>query len=82
MSTSFELSIEISEQYDFTQKSLDERIQKNTWVKDQWPIVYFIQNDSSKPKKIGYIGESTNAYKRIKNHLENPKRRELNKIIN
>lgn len=78
---SFELSVEISEQYDFTQKSLDERIQKNTWVKDQWPIVYFIQNDSSKPKKIGYIGESTNAYKRIKNHLENPKRLELNKII-
>jgi DUF2075 family protein len=78
---SFELSVEISEQYEFTQKSLDERIQKNNWVKDQWPIVYFIQNDSSKPRKIGYIGESTNAYKRIKNHLENPKRLELNKII-
>jgi DUF2075 family protein/dihydrofolate reductase len=81
MSTSFEISVEISEEYDFTQKSLDERIQKNTWVKDQWPIVYFIQNDSSRPKKIAYIGESTNAYKRIKNHLENPKRLELNKII-
>ncbi len=81
MSTSFEISVEISEEYDFTQKSLDERIQKNTWVKDQWPIVYFIQNDSSRPKKIAYIGESTNAYKRIKNHLENPKRVELNKII-
>lgn len=81
MSELFNLTIDISEQYDFTQKSLDERIQKNTWVKDQWPIVYFIQNDSKKPKKIGYIGESTNAYKRIKNHLENPKRGELNKII-
>ena len=74
MSISFELSIEISEQYDFTNESLTENIEQNTWVKNQWPLVYFIQNESVKPKKIGYIGESTNASKRIKNHLANPKR--------
>jgi uncharacterized protein len=78
---SFKFSIEISEQYDFTNESLAKKIEQNTWVKDQWPIVYFIKNDSFKPQKIGYIGESTNASKRIKNHLDNPKRKDFNKII-
>jgi DUF2075 family protein len=81
MSMKFELSIEISEQYDFTNESLNKNIEQNTWVKNQWPIVYFIKNDSFKPQKIGYIGESTNAIKRIKNHLDNPKRKDFNKII-
>ena len=45
MSLSFKLSIEVSEQYDFTKDSLN-KIEQNTWVKNQWPLVYFIQNDS------------------------------------
>ena len=76
MSLSFELSIEVSEQYDFNKESLN-KIEQNTWVKNQWPLVYFIQNDSI---KIAYIGESTNASSRIKNHLANPERCKLNKI--
>jgi uncharacterized protein len=76
MNVSFELSIEVSEQYDFTKESLN-KIEQNTWVKNQWPLVYFIQNDSV---KIAYVGESTNASIRIKNHLANPERRKLNKI--
>jgi len=76
MSLSFDLSIEVSEQYDFNKKSLN-KIEKNTWVKNQWPLVYFIQNDSI---KIAYVGESTNASSRIKNHLANPERCKLNKI--
>jgi uncharacterized protein len=76
MSLSFELSIEVSEQYDFTKESLN-RIEQNTWVKNQWPLVYFIQNDSI---KIAYVGESTNALSRIKNHLANPERCKLDKI--
>lgn len=76
MSISFDLSIEISEQYDFTKESLI-KIELNPWVRNQWPLVYFIQNESIKK---AYVGESTNASKRIRNHLDSPKKRELNKI--
>lgn len=76
MNLSFELSIEVSEQYDFSKESLN-KIEQNTWVKNQWPLVYFIQNDSI---KLAYVGESTNASIRIKNHLANPERCKLDKI--
>ena len=76
MSLSFDLSIEISEQYDFSKESFS-RIELNPWVKNQWPLVYFIQNET---KKEAYVGESTNALSRIKNHLDNPKKKVLNKI--
>lgn len=70
MSLSFALSIEVSEQYDFNKDSLS-KMNENPWVKNQWPLVYFIQNET---EKIAYIGESTNASSRIKNHLSNPKK--------
>jgi uncharacterized protein len=77
MSLSFELSIEVSELYDFNKDSLD-KIEQNPWVKNQWPLVYFIQNET---QKIAYVGESTNAASRIKNHLGNPKKSTIfNKI--
>ncbi len=76
MSLAFELSIEVSEQYDFTKESLS-KIEKNPWVKNQWPLVYFIQNEK---ERLAYVGESTNASIRIKNHLANPERKKLNKI--
>lgn len=70
MISHFDLSIEISERYDFDNKSLD-KINKNPWVKNQWPLVYFIQNEN---KRVAYVGESTNFSNRIKNHLANPKK--------
>lgn len=76
MSISFELSIEVSEQYPFNKASLF-KIEQNPWVKNQWPLVYFIQNEKI---KIAYVGESTNALSRIKNHLANPDRCKLDKI--
>jgi len=77
MIQSFELSIEVSEQYDFNKESL-EKIKQNIWVKNQWPLVYFIQNEHN---KIAYVGESTNAGSRIKNHLATPKKADaFNKI--
>lgn len=76
MNLSFELSIEVSEQYDFNKDSLI-KIEQNTWVKNQWPLVYFIHNETI---KLAYVGESTNASNRIKNHLANPERCKLNKI--
>lgn len=76
MSLSFELSVEISQPYPFNKDSLPQ-IELNTWVKNQWPLVYFIQNEKSKQ---AYVGESTNALSRFKNHLGNPERTILNKI--
>jgi DUF2075 family protein/DNA replication protein DnaC len=76
MSLVFELSIEVSEPYDFNKASLN-RIEQNPWVKNQWPLVYFIQNETA---KLAYVGESTNALSRIKNHLVNAERLKLNKI--
>lgn len=76
MSLSFELAVEVSEQYDFNKAALSE-IGENRWVKNQWPLVYFIRNESTNQ---AYVGESTNALSRIKNHLDNPKKAVLNKI--
>ena len=76
MSSSFELSVEVSEAYDFNKSAL-ETINKNQWVKNQWPLVYFIQNNS---KRIAYVGESTNFSNRIKNHLANPKKAKANNL--
>ena len=76
MNLSFDLSIEISERYDFNKQSL-ETIEKNPWVKNQWPLVYFIQNEY---RKVAYVGESTNFSSRIKDHLANPKKSVFNQI--
>jgi RecG-like helicase len=76
MNSIYELSVEVSEQYDFNKNALP-KIGQNTWVKNQWPIVYFIQNPI---KKIAYVGESTNAFSRIKNHLSNPEKAMLKTI--
>ncbi len=62
--------------YPFDKDSLPE-IEKNKWVKNQWPLVYFIENNDSKE---AYIGESTNALNRINNHFANPERTRLKKI--
>lgn len=70
MNSNFDLSIEVSERYDFDKNSLN-KINENTWVKNQWPLVYFIQNEK---KRVAYVGESTNFSNRIKNHLANPKK--------
>ena len=70
MSSNFDLSVEVSKRYDFNKNSLEE-INQNIWVKNQWPLVYFIQNEA---KKFAYVGESTNFSNRIKNHLANSKK--------
>ena len=76
MSMTFELSIEVSEPYNFNKEALS-NIEQNHWVKNQWPLVYFIRNEN---KRVAYVGESTSAYNRIKNHLSNPDRANLEKI--
>lgn len=70
MTPNFELSIEVSIPYDFNKNALD-IINENPWVRNKWPLVYFMQNAN---KRIAYVGESTNFSTRIKNHLANPKK--------
>jgi DUF2075 family protein/predicted GIY-YIG superfamily endonuclease len=74
----FELSIQVSEPFPFNLESLKE-IETNQWVRNQWPLVYFLKN---KGKSKAYIGESNNASLRLKNHLANPKKAELFQTVN
>jgi len=46
-------------------------------AEDLWPIVYFIENSK---KQEAYVGESTDAYRRMTNHLQNPIRKDLSKV--
>lgn len=73
--SSSEFAIAISE-FDFSKEALP-AIADNLWVKNQWPLVYFIR---SKTKKAAYVGESTNGLNRIQNHLNNDQRSVLNAI--
>ncbi len=62
--------------YPFSKNALSE-ISENKWVKSQWPLVYLIKNDR---RKLAYVGETTNAFNRIKNHFANEERLILNTI--
>jgi hypothetical protein len=53
----FELSIQVSEPYPFNSDSI-QKIETNQWVRNQWPLVYFLKNERVRK---AYIGESTNA---------------------
>jgi len=79
MNPHFDLSIEISEKYNFNNGALTQ-IAQNPWVKNQWPLVYFIENEIKANKREAYVGESTNFSERIKNHLSNPKREKLTHV--
>ncbi len=50
----------------------------NKYMNNSWPVVYIIKDD-----KVGeaYIGESTNAINRMKNHMANPDRNKLNDLL-
>lgn len=64
--------LEISN-FNFNTKGAED-IKNHRYGKD-WPVVYLIENG----KKI-YIGETTRAHSRTKQHLENPNRKNLKKI--
>ncbi|MCR4263560.1 MAG: DUF2075 domain-containing protein [Candidatus Roizmanbacteria bacterium] len=48
---------------------------KNYKFGRNWPVVYFVED-----KKEAYVGQTTNAYYRSKQHYENPDRRKLKEI--
>lgn len=64
---SYQFSIKGSEEYEL-----------NQYMKNSWPVVYIIKNDKIKE---AYVGESTNALNRMKNHLSNNERKRLNELL-
>lgn len=63
--------------YKFSKAGSDEYV-LNQYMKNSWPVVYIIKSD-----KIGeaYVGESTNAINRMKNHLSNDQRKRLDELL-
>ena len=53
--------------YDF-ENSLFENFSTNHFAKDLWPLVYILSNGES---KTAYVGETTDAYARMRSHLKN-----------
>lgn len=78
MSIALPPTFDISEYYPFSKDGI-EQIKHNRWAKNQWPIVYFI--DNKEKKKKCYIGESTNAVARMCTHLANPEKAILNQVL-
>ncbi len=58
-------------------KDISEKIQRDQFVKNLWPIVYLI-SDSGKRK--AYVGETTDASSRVKSHLRNETKKVLTTI--
>lgn len=69
-------SIQINK-YEFSKEGSAEYV-LNKYMNNSWPIVYIIKNDKLKE---AYIGESTNAINRMKNHLANTERQRLNDVL-
>lgn len=63
--------------YQFSNKGSDEYV-LNQYMANSWPVVYIIKNDKINE---AYVGESTNAINRMKNHLSNSERTRLNELL-
>ena len=59
--------------YDFDSKIFDE-FNSLHYAKDLWPLVYILSDEKSKEV---YVGETTDAYSRMKSHLKNDKKKKL-----
>lgn len=61
----------------FTQADVDSWAQQDP-LHTNWPVVYVIDGNR-RPKKV-YVGETTGAQKRLRQHLKNPKKQGLDSI--
>lgn len=59
--------------YDFDSQIFDE-FNSLHYAKDLWPLVYILSDEKSKEV---YVGETTDAYSRMKSHLKNDKKKKL-----
>lgn len=62
--------------YDFNYSLFDE-FQQNHYAKNLWPIVYILSDGATKE---AYVGETTDTFSRISNHLRNNKKNKLTAI--
>jgi len=68
----FEISVNV-ESYPFNKTDIG-LVRKDVYADDSYPIVYILYNTES---MIAYVGESTNAILRMKNHLSHPEKQKL-----
>ncbi len=62
--------------YDFSQKSLL-KIDENHFVNGLWPLVYILSDGQTKE---AYVGETTDAFSRMSNHLKNNYKNKLTTV--
>ena len=62
--------------YDF-ENSLFESLNTNHFAKDLWPLVYILSDGKT---KTAYVGETTDAYKRLSTHLKHNKKSKLTSV--
>ena len=62
--------------YEF-ENSLFERFNNNHFAKDLWPIVYILSDGTT---KTAYVGETTDAYSRMRTHLKHNKKSKLTSV--
>ena len=63
-------------QYDFSESLFDE-LQTNHYAKDLWPIVYILSDGK---KYEAYVGETTDAYARMRTHLKHKTKKKLTSV--
>lgn len=48
---------------------------------DQYPVVYILYNRNEKKRSVAYIGQTVQVNKRLKQHLNNSKRKEIKEVL-
>lgn len=76
MQEDFISSLQINK-YSFDKAGAEE-FTLNNYMKNSWPVVYIIKDEDLKE---AYVGESTNAINRMKNHLANDERTKLKDLL-
>ncbi len=76
MQDDFIRSLQINK-YSFSKDGTEE-FSLNNYMKNSWPVVYIIKDEDLKE---AYVGESTNAINRMKNHLANDERNKLKDLL-
>lgn len=62
--------------YDF-ENSLFEDFSTNHFAKDLWPLVYILSDGDT---KTAYVGETTDAYSRMRTHLKHKTKSKLTSV--
>ena len=66
-------------QYQFSLNLFDE-FHTNHYANDLWPIVYILSSGGNIQDKVAYVGETADAYSRMKTHLKNSQKNQLTSV--